>query len=82
MSLSMSVYVSVLSPFWYSCPFTCLCPFAYPVCCLVLVHTSDGDGSGVGDGSTKFHTNPVKRRRNRRKQILPFSSVPSPFYRV
>ena len=47
---------------------------------LSLVHISDGDGSG--DVSTKFHTNPVKRRRNRRKQTLPFSSVPSPFYRV
>ena len=51
---------------------------------LYVVHTSDGGGSGDGDGdgSTKFHTNPVKRRRNRRKQTLPFSSVPSPFYRV
>ena len=44
---------------------------------LSLVHTSDGDGS------TKSHyTNPVKRRQNRRKQTLPFSPVPSPFYRV
>ena len=49
---------------------------------LSLVHTSDGDGSGDGDGSTKFHINSVKRRRNRRKETLPFSSVPSPFYRV
>ena len=47
---------------------------------LSLVHSSDGDGSG--DGSTKLHTNPAKRRRNKRKQNLPFSSVPSPFYRV
>ena len=49
---------------------------------LSLVHTSDGDWSGDGDGSTKSHTNPVKRRRNRRKQTLPFSSLPYPFYRV
>ena len=49
---------------------------------LSLVHISNGDGSGDGDVSTKFHTNPVKRRRNRRKQTLPFSSVSSPFYRV
>ena len=40
-----------------------------------LVHTSDVDES------TKFHTNPVKRRRNRRKQTFPFPSVPSLFYR-
>ena len=43
---------------------------------LSLVHTSDGDGS------TKFHTNSVKRRRNRRERKGFFSSVPSPFYRV
>ena len=47
-----------------------------------LVHTSDGERSGDGDGSTKFHTNPVKWRRNRRIETLPFSSVPSPFYTV
>ena len=47
-----------------------------------LAHTSDGDGRGDGDGSTKSRTNPAKRRRNRRKQTLPFSSVPSPFYWV
>ena len=43
---------------------------------LCLVHTSDGDGS------TKFHTNPVKRRRNRRERKGFFSPVPSPFYKV
>ena len=48
----------------------------FPKACLSLVHTNGGDGS------TKFHTNPIKRRRNRRKKTLPFSSVPSPFYRV
>ena len=47
---------------------------------LTLVHTCDGDGTG--DGSTKFHTNPVKWRRNRRERKDLFSSVPFPFYRV
>ena len=49
---------------------------------LCIVHTSDGDGSGDGRGSTKSHINPVKWRRSRGKQTLLFSSVPSPFYRV
>ena len=47
---------------------------------LSLVHTSDG--SGDGDRSTKFHTNPVKRRQNIREWKGLFSSVLSPFYRV
>ena len=49
---------------------------------LSLVHTSDGDRSGDGDGSTKLHTEPVKQRRNRRERKGLFSSVPSLFYRV
>ena len=48
---------------------------------LSFVHTSDGDGSGDKDGRTKFHTNSVKRRRNRRERTVLFSSVLSPFYR-
>ena len=43
---------------------------------LSLVHTSDGDRS------TKFHTNPVKRRRNRREWKGLLSSVTSLFCRV
>ena len=38
-------------------------------------HTSDGDGSGEGDESMKFHTNPVKRRRNRTEGCVFFCSV-------
>ena len=53
--------------------------------CFKTVHSlklgSHYNGSGDRGQSMKFHTNPVNQR-HRRKQTLPFSSVPSPFYRV